>query len=288
MASDSDRKPFLGDTATRGSQTEPQINEGPDGIPVMTAANTSMVTRSNENKKRPWGGKQPVRSRLLDKESPISIPNRSPKKRRTTPYSNWEFNPAPLRPIPREFDLSEFAFTPLPDPHQDYERFNNDLVIERYKPSIRSYSGTQRKGICEPFPNADSYTENISETPQATFPLGEKTPLPMDLETALNFHHDNSRETIREFQRSQIKALRTIAQECQEETNRWYKFTPDKLQNTTGTIHIALLAHLTRFTRIKGTNWLMQFIVGFPITGELQQKSGISPQKGGGLRTAIA
>ena len=56
MASDSDRKPFLGDTATRGSQTEPQINEGPDGIPVMTAANTSMVTRSNENKKRPWGG----------------------------------------------------------------------------------------------------------------------------------------------------------------------------------------------------------------------------------------
>ena len=269
----------MGDTATRESQAESPTLERCDGFSNPNAVHTAVTPYwVNEARKRHWSKTPLTRPRLLGSESPVSIPNRSPKKRRTITSSNWECNPAPPHPLPMEFDLGGFAFTHLPDPHQDYDRFNNDLVIEHYKPATRPYSGTQRKGIGEPPPNDNSYMEHIREALQAPFPLAEQTPLPGDLETALRSHRDNSRGTIREFLNPQLKTLRAIAQECRYGTNRWYKFTPDELKDTTGSIHIALLAHLTRFARMKGANWLMQFVVGFPTTGDYN-KSGISPQK---------
>ena len=99
-----------------------------------------------------------------------------------------------------EFDLGGFASKYIPDPHQAYDRFNNDLAIEHYEPSTRSYSGTHRKGVAEPSPCANSYVEHIREALQSPSPSAELTPLPADIETALIFHRDNSRETIREFQ----------------------------------------------------------------------------------------
>ena len=271
MVPTSDRIPFLGDTASRGSQTESPLGEEAPGKANRELYPNVVTPRPLDNMKRPWGIKALPQSRLLGELPQKSNHGNSPKKRRTIPSSNWECNPTPPNSIPTEFDLAGFAFTTLPDPHQDYDRFNNDLVIDHYRPSVRSYSGAQRKGIGEPFPHTDSHMEHIYEALQAPFPLAEPTPLPQDLETALIFNRDNSRETIREFQRSQLKALRIIAMECREETEKWYKFTPDELRGTTGTIHIALLAHLTRFTRMKGTNWLMQFVVGFPITGATGQ-----------------
>ena len=175
--------------------------------------------------------------------------------------------------------LEGFTALHLPGPHREYDRFNNDLEIEHYLPAVRSYSGAQRKGIVEPFPQTQSYMEHISEALQAPFPLAGHTPLPADLLTALKFNRDNPRETVREFQRSQMKQLRKIAHECKHDTERWYRFTPDEIKSSTGTIHITLLAHLTRFARMKGANWLMQFVVGFPIAGALGQE-GVFPLSG--------
>ena len=265
--------PFLGDTASRGSQTLPVAITHLDTYdqatePCLRVASQIPLKRFRDLKPIPRS--DPIRQGLT--MTPPETPQNSAKKRRTFPFSNRECNPEPPHEEPMEFNLDDFAYTMLPDPHQFYNRFNDDLVIDHYKPSARSYSGAQRKGIVEPFPDSASYTEHISESLQATFPLEEQTPLPADLMTALKFHRDHSRETIREFQSSQLKNLRVMAEECKAETEKWYRFTPEELRGTVGSVHIALLAHLTRFTRIRGTDWLMQFVVGFPITGILSQR----------------
>ena len=274
MGSRGSGQPFLGDTATRGSQTVPVVicHLGTDTNPIEPN-----LKKASKIPLKRYPGLTPIpSSALVDKDLNAQFEQNAPKKRRTIPFSDKECIPPPLVADPNEFNLAGFAFTALPDPHQDYDRFNNDLVIEHYRPSARSYSGAQRKGIFEPFPLAQSYIEHINEALQAPFPLAELTPLPADLLSALKFHRDNSRETIREFQTAQLKQLRIIAEECRADTERWYRFTPEELKPNTGTIHIALLAHLARFTRLRGTNWLMQFVVGFPITGNLKQE-GVFP-----------
>ena len=223
----------------------------------------------------------PGRGSGLRKLYTPSVPERTPKNRRTTPFSNWECDPAAPYPIPTEFDLRGFAFTALPPTHQDYDRFNNDMVIGHYRPSDRSYSGSQRKGISEPPHDTASHMDHIQEALKAPFPLAEQTPIPGDLITTLKFQRDNSRREIRDFIASQLREIRAIAQECMVDTGNWYESTPTELKNTNGAIHIALLAHITRFTRMKGANWLTQFIVGPPITGELRQKAVFQLKKEG-------
>ena len=227
----------------------------------------------------PFPHTPPPKSALVNGEEVIAIPKGSPGVQRSVHFSKGEFKPAMPVTTPLEFQLEGFTVTHLPDPHQDYDRFNNDLEIERYIPSVRSYSGAQRKGIAEPSPQALPYMERISEALQAPFPLAEHAPLPSGLLADLNFNRDYHRETAREFQRSQMKQLRKIAQDCKQDTDQWYRFAPGGVKFSTGTVHIALLAHLTRFARMKGASCLMQFAVGFPIADTLG-KEGFSPITG--------
>ena len=64
--------------------------------------------------------------------------------------SNWASKPPPLVHPPRELDLDEFAFTALPKPNGGVELPIDDLEIDHYLRSVRSYSGTQRMGINGP------------------------------------------------------------------------------------------------------------------------------------------
>ena len=265
------KSPFP-DTASLGSQTDETallmttqsvgaINVGPLPCQHMTGYLGHSIKRSANFALLP-------RSRLIAPTSAMKNPQL--KRRRTIPTSNWASTPP--SDDPTEFDLRNFAFSSLPDPHSDYERFNNDLNIEHYEPSKYSYSGSQRKGISEPFPDSPSYEAHIRSAVGATFPLFSPTPLPADLTTALEFNRDNKPENIAHFRRSQMKLLRVIAAECANESEHWYSFAPQTIRDSPNKIHIALLAHLTRFTRMGGTNWLMQFINGFPISGKLCQK----------------
>ena len=225
-----------------------------------------------------WGRERPTptRSKLIGPQGPIRVPVNAAKRRRTIPWSTWGRNPAPTIPEPKEFDLGDFAFTYLPDPHTSYGRYNDDLVISHYQPAVRSFSGTQRKGLAEPFPGAESYDSHIQAALNAIFPMSDPTPLPEDLRNALYFNRGNPPETVAAFRSAQLKRMRIIADECRHETDRWYSFAPEPIKSSVGKIHIALLAHISRFTRMRGTNWLMQFVTGFPITGTLSQ-SGVFP-----------
>ena len=69
----------------------------------------------------------------------------------------------------------------------------------------------------------------------------------------------------------QMHHLRTIAEECRSETRRLYSATSPFILPATGKIHIALLAHLLDYTGMSGPKWILQFVVGFPLSGCLHQ-----------------
>ena len=141
MATENIKFPPFGDTATKGSQAEnpaPERNNNLSGNSDCPKVNTPEWLKETHKRRRV--GKPITRSRLLGDRSIGGTANRSPTKRRTTPFSNWECNPEAPNPRPTEFDLRGFAFAPLPGPRQEYDRFNNDLVIGHYKPSVRPYS----------------------------------------------------------------------------------------------------------------------------------------------------
>ena len=249
---------------------------------LISGPNLNEAQRSRSSV--PWKGgpfRPPVvRSKLIAPYGEIVIPKGHTKKRRLTPWSNWAFNLPAQVPTPEEFHLGSFAFTHLPDPVEDWESYNDDLYIEHYRASERSYLGAQRRGLLESFPDATSYEDHITNALSASFPLYGTTDLPYDLLNALHFNRDNSVQTVAEFRNTQLKHLHRLAEECQSDTDRWFKAAPTGIRRDSGNVHIALLAHLMRFTRMQGTNWLMQFVFGFPITGKLSQKGVFPPGKG--------
>ena len=271
------RRESFPDIASRGSQTDP----------ISPASWTTFIAPTNmETGKTPKAhrGLRPIphkpnynsqqgttRSRLIAAGQEAIIPQTAHKRRRTIPMSNRPCDPPHQPANPKEFDLNNFCFTTLPDPHTNFEQYNDDLTIDPYTPSDRSYSGKQRRGISEPFPDATTYVEHIEAALESTFPLNEDIPLPHDLVTALEFNRDNTSAAIRDFRTSQLQKLRVIADECRHETERWYSFTDPNIASATGKVHIALLSHLSRFARMRGTNWAMQFVTGFPIVGHIHQ-----------------
>ena len=135
-----------------------------------------------------------------------------------------------------------------------------------------TYSGNQRKGVIESFSDASSPVDFADRACHASFPLATPFPLPRDVSDALDFASNNSDELVNAFRNRQLSILEDLAIACEAETSRWYSFTPPFLAPATMTFHVALCAHLSDFLGINAIDWLMQFAVGFPLTGTLSQR----------------
>ena len=262
----------FGDTASRGSQT--------DEHRLIGMFNTEHQPSAGKDTAQEPGNITPTPAKRIYPHPPsriadsLTIPTKSSsakRVKRVTPHTNRLVGSLPTQTSATEFDLSGLAFGPLPLPSTDYSVYNDDLITEHYSPSPYSYSGAQRKGISEPFPSVASYEAHVAAALGAPFPLHEPTPLPRDLSLALLFNRDNDIATVREFRNRQLTTLRTLAQESLTTTERMYAFTPAEIRPATGLVNIALLAHLLDFTGMGGTRWILQFIVGFPLTGRLHQ-----------------
>ena len=95
-------------------------------------------------------------------------------------------NPAPLitKGAAGEFRLFTEsaligAFEPsLLHPPKRGKSYNNDVALPLYESSMRSYAGTQRKGIRGEHPEAKNVHEHVAQALQAPFFLAQSTPLP--------------------------------------------------------------------------------------------------------------
>ena len=124
------------DTASRGSQTESPIPLGkPIAFPPtakLQSLKRGVANNADSILERKANFPSITISRLISIDNASAEQPPRPKKRRTIPMSNRAAE-SPTRDQ-QKFDLRDFACTFTPGPHSDYNRFNNDLDIERYTP----------------------------------------------------------------------------------------------------------------------------------------------------------
>ena len=66
---------------------------------------------------------------------------------------------------------------PLVSSPSMHTHYVDDLIIEAYSSSQRSFMGAQRKGISDPLPSANSYATHLAGALAAPFPLSVESPL---------------------------------------------------------------------------------------------------------------
>ena len=167
--------------------------------------------------------------------------------------------------IIRDFDGLDF---PAPKPETSY---NDDVVLPLYEGALRSYRGTQRKGIRGEHPNSCSASDHVQEAPQAPFFLSQLTPLPESVVKSIEFSATAPKKEITSFWRSQIHMLESLANKHGALADKWLEARPPPLKGLKP-VNVLLLAALMRDYGIKGQKWANQCIFGFPITGVLSQK----------------
>ena len=216
------------DITSRGSQTDHVSLQGWEGVNASLLNTGATPPRDNRSTRPiPQFAKAvtpPLRSRLLGSDANAAIPASTRKKRRTAPMSNRPCESPSIPIVPTQFDLKVFCCTCLPDPNPNYDKYNDDITIEPYTPSERTYSGKQRRGISETFPGASPHVDHTEAALAAQFPLHADIPPPTDLKTALEYNRDNAPEVVADFRTNQLNRLRIIAEECKHETERRYPF----------------------------------------------------------------
>ena len=104
------------------------------------------------------------------------------------------------------------------------------------------------------------------------FPSSPPVPLPKDLSDALDFVDGNDDAAVVAFRERQLYRLESLATTLKGESSHWYSFCPEFTRPATGVLHVALAAQLSAFLGLNATDWLMQFVHGFPIDGTLSQR----------------
>ena len=180
--------------------------------------------------------------------------------------------PGPCSSESYTYSLDKLQLISLPGPHFNWAKINDTLCIPHYEISPLSYSGEQRKGAIESFADSTSPMDFADRACVAPFPLAAPFPIPEDVGDAIDFVSHNSDLAINEFRNRQLFHLQELANACEADTARWYSHTPDFIASATGGFHVALCAQLANFLGLNATDWLMQFAIGFPLTGILPQR----------------
>ena len=168
-------------------------------------------------------------------------------------------------------ELSPEKF-PLPTPELSY---NDDVELPLYESALRSYAGTQKKGIRDEHPSAKTVDEHVKAALSAPFFLAQKTPLPESLERSIQFLGKSNLAAVRQFWTKQIQRLKSIAAKHKCLSDQWLEARPQVLKPLKG-VNTLLLAFLMDRYGLKGQKWVKQLIFGFPIVGSLSQK-GVYP-----------
>ena len=151
--------------------------------------------------------------------------------------------------------------------------FNDDIKLDPYMPADLSFAGKQRKGIHEVFENCPSFSEHIRTALRGQFPLSFKTPLPREVMKAALFIRDSTPEVLLPFWEGQLAKLRSLVADCSPSQVIWDEQIHKAIAPAAGKLKTVALAQLFRHYGLGGQRWLCQFAKGFPITGELSQKS---------------
>ena len=171
-------------------------------------------------------------------------------------------------------DFNGFDF-PIPRPEPSY---NDDVELPIYEGALRSYHGTQRKGIRDEHPDSSSVADHITGALQAPFFLAQQTPLPESLRESIEFSATSPKNKTVTFWNDQINRIEAVARNHRALSEKWLDRRPSSLKGLKS-VNVLLLAALMKAYGIKGQKWIKQCIFGFPITGTLSQKGAYPVDK---------
>ena len=184
------------DTASRGSQTEPLTREEgaqlrPNSHAPTPPGDTRNSAPSNSNRSSLAKHLPPTpQSRLIAPKGEVTPLATRIRTKRTIPDSKSHYEGPTPQNSAGQFNLNKFAFGPIRSHINSLDEYNDDLNIEQYRPSSGTYSGDQRRGISEPFPNATTSEEHLDASLNASLPHPDPAPIHRDLERALFFNGD--------------------------------------------------------------------------------------------------
>ena len=114
---------------------------------------------------------------------------------------------------------------------------NDDVNVEHYQGTSRTFVGRQRRGIMDDHPNARSMDEHIEEALGAPFFLNQSTPIPKACERALEFIDNADSDAIREFWKRQNQRVRALTESLATDHRRWKEQIPEELRASSGKLH---------------------------------------------------
>ena len=167
-----------------------------------------------------------------------------------------------------EHSLSIFVDLPQ-GPLTDY---NDDVHCQHYEGSLNSYMSFQRNRLSIDSLSACSRQDFVNKAMLRSSPFAEISKIPDDICRSVNFLSSNSPDEIRTFWGRQLERLRSLVMLRRERSAAWYAQAPVELSRFHRRFPLDVWAALMHFCGLGGSDWLGQFVHGFPITGVLSQK----------------
>ena len=183
---------------------------------------------------------------------------------------------APMPEKTREFTRK----ATIPTFRQDWIKFpanvkdyNDEMKLAAYMPADLSFDGKHRKGVHEISDSCSRFPEHIRTAIRGKFPLSYETPPPREANDASVFLRDAIPAELASFWESKLAKLTALLADSEGAQMKWgSRITPD-LISSTGKLKTVALSHRFRRYGLGGQRWLRQFANGFPITGQLSQRS---------------
>ena len=150
-------------------------------------------------------------------------------------------------------------------------RSTDDVKLEHYRSPTLSFMNAQRKGVRDPFPGTASHAAHVDRALLEPFPLSVECPLPEEVKESISFLKGCSDDVLKSFWREQLELLRKISSDDRCSSIPWYSLRPREMEGAPSDLKIGLVAQLCNFIGIGAGNWLLQYVFGFPIVGEISQ-----------------
>ena len=169
-------------------------------------------------------------------------------------------------------DFNEIRKIHVDAPQQELKTYNDAITVEHYHGALDYYMSFQRSRINIDDLGAESREDFVDKSLQQPFPLAVLPPIPEHLLASLNFLLSNSPIEIERFWKKQLSRLKNFVRERSVASAHWYSFAPKQLGKFHRRFPLDVWAALMRYFKLGNTDWLAQFVFGFPIVGDLSQR----------------
>ena len=156
---------------------------------------------------------------------------------------------------------------PKPTPKSSY---NDDVYIEHYQSSTKSFATKQRRGVHDEHVERLSIIDHVEAALSSPCFLSLRTPLPASIKAAALFMRESLPNAILSFWNTQLNNL-DAPPPCLDAQNSWNNLIPSELVPAAGNLQLAALTLLAHEHGLGGASWLQQFIFGLPLVGRLSK-----------------